>query len=390
MQRVVVVVLRRLGFYFWKYYPFSFLLGLSRPPRHLREVLNSEAQSVDIRCLKYASAGILHGPSVISNVEIPDLTITSSGEIQIEASGAYVIAKGCIAGDRGAVLDEDSAAVSVSLRNFGRPLLEHSIFGQSLLREIRFAGTVLQLSLRSSENIYHFLVEAFPRIHVARSLGLDFDAVAVDNRSPYVYECLKAVGISADQVIQLEPRSRIRADEVICTTYARDGNISAWAVQFLRDSLLPTAANLSPAKIFINRRGNSRVLKNSESVCHMFEEFGWKIVYLEDYSFSEQVGFFATAIAVAGVHGAGLTHLLFCKPDAPCLELFHPHYLNPCFWKISAIRNAPYYWLVDESSSVLAKRNDGANVSNLHINLDALSRSLHAIESGLEVLEPKW
>ena len=48
-------------------------------------------------------------------------------------------------------------------------------------------------------------------------------------------------------------------------------------------------------------------------------------------SVEEQVKFFSSADMVVGAHGAALTNLVFCRPGTRVVELFSPHYVNPCY-----------------------------------------------------------
>lgn len=75
-------------------------------------------------------------------------------------------------------------------------------------------------------------------------------------------------------------------------------------------------------KIFIGRKNiTTRKIINNDVVIALFEDFDFKVVYLEDYSISEQAYLFNNANYIAGLHGAGFTNLIFCKPNTKVLEL---------------------------------------------------------------------
>ena len=48
-------------------------------------------------------------------------------------------------------------------------------------------------------------------------------------------------------------------------------------------------------------------------------------------SIQEQAEIFGSADVVVGAHGAALTNLAFCQPGTRVVELFSPHYVNPCY-----------------------------------------------------------
>jgi capsular polysaccharide biosynthesis protein len=63
-------------------------------------------------------------------------------------------------------------------------------------------------------------------------------------------------------------------------------------------------------------------------------------------SFREQVGALAGAEVVLAPHGAGLSNLVFARPDAKVIELFSPRYVNPCYWKLACTLRLPYAYLI--------------------------------------------
>ena len=60
----------------------------------------------------------------------------------------------------------------------------------------------------------------------------------------------------------------------------------------------------------------------------------------------EQIDLFAGAEVVVAPHGAALANLVFCPPGVRVLELFHPRYVNPCYWAIADNPGADYRYLV--------------------------------------------
>lgn len=75
---------------------------------------------------------------------------------------------------------------------------------------------------------------------------------------------------------------------------------------------------------------------------------GLKKVILEDLSFADQVQIFASADVIVSPHGAGLSNLVFCRPDTKVLEFFSPNYVNVCFWVLSNHVGADYYCFIGD------------------------------------------
>lgn len=83
-----------------------------------------------------------------------------------------------------------------------------------------------------------------------------------------------------------------------------------------------------PDKIVISRKkAIARRLKNEDEVIEALSDKGFSAIILEDLSYTQQVGLFYNAKAVIGLHGAGLSNLLYGK-DIKLVELF-PADRNP-------------------------------------------------------------
>lgn len=75
-------------------------------------------------------------------------------------------------------------------------------------------------------------------------------------------------------------------------------------------------------KIFVSREdAGRRMLKNREEVLEILKSRGFKSYKLAELSFEEQVYLFSNAEKIVGVHGAGLTNILFSS-NAEVVEIF--------------------------------------------------------------------
>ena len=75
-------------------------------------------------------------------------------------------------------------------------------------------------------------------------------------------------------------------------------------------------------------------------------KYGFQIVYLEDYIWLDQVKLCMGASAMVGLHGAGLSNMLFLKPEAKIVELrgeMDGH--NNCYFSLASALDLPYYYL---------------------------------------------
>jgi|GEM_PF-1363049 len=77
--------------------------------------------------------------------------------------------------------------------------------------------------------------------------------------------------------------------------------------------------NRFPDRIFIGRRDNEGRTYNQEELAELASQFGFKLVYLEDYSFVDSVALFQSAKFIIGPHGAGFANALFVAPGTRIL-----------------------------------------------------------------------
>lgn len=75
-------------------------------------------------------------------------------------------------------------------------------------------------------------------------------------------------------------------------------------------------------RIYVHRQPfGHRSLRNEEEALLFFRGLGFRVVDPGALSFEEQVRIFSDARVVVGIHGAGMTNILWCKPGAFVLEL---------------------------------------------------------------------
>jgi len=103
-------------------------------------------------------------------------------------------------------------------------------------------------------------------------------------------------------------------------------------------------------KIFL-KRGPSRVrsLSNSLEIAKIAVKFGLEIIDNDTLSFEEQRNIFANASLVVGIHGAGLTNLIFRFPKTlELVEIFPKNLIPPHYYWLSHQLNFGYNCIIGE------------------------------------------
>ena len=74
--------------------------------------------------------------------------------------------------------------------------------------------------------------------------------------------------------------------------------------------------------IYISRLKSKRSPVFERNLQSQLSAKDWRIVYLEEIDLLEQVTIFQNASAIVGIHGAGLSGLVFANPGTPIFELY--------------------------------------------------------------------
>jgi capsular polysaccharide biosynthesis protein len=112
--------------------------------------------------------------------------------------------------------------------------------------------------------------------------------------------------------------------------------------------VLSAAGDATPKRIYISRARASRRKFTSEieaAVTAVLGAAGFERVYLEELTWPAQVRLIAGAKSIAGMHGAGLTNILFA--DAKTLLEFHnPLEARPYFAVMARELNINYTYIM--------------------------------------------
>jgi len=218
---------------------------------------------------------------------------------------------------------------------------------------------VFLLGARGGGNFYHWMTDILPKIGVLLDSGFVFRksdrfVVPVFNKG-FQKETLVSCGISLDQVYSVADSSPYFCSSELVVprlTNVMGLHMGKWLTEFLERNLLvgtqqDEAYDSSGAaeKIFVSRdpsASNGRSIDNIELLNDIFAEKGFSVVYPERLSLVEQARCFNSAKTIFAPHGAGLTNIVFCKPETTIVEFYGAH-IAPCYWAISALKRLRYF-----------------------------------------------
>lgn len=288
----------------------------------------------------------------------------------------------------GANLDENKNLVAEVSKQFDLRLGEaHKVYQKPYLfpQVSYFEEAVASIAFDGQSNYYHWIFDALPQIHLLEKAELRVDKIYIQCSTPFQKATLNCLGYSLDRVISSDDYPYISTTRLIVPSFpGKSGYIPHWTCKFLRERLLPCgAASISASiggsgdRIYLSREHASRrKIKNEAEVISVLSEYQFLTIYLEEWSFTEQVTIFNHARAVFSPHGAGLSNLVFSQPGTKVLEVFSPAYVNSCFWTLCSQVGLEYYYFLGEGTETTANAQPDKVGDNIIVNIHKLRQLL--------------
>ncbi|KAK2153759.1 hypothetical protein LSH36_287g03032 [Paralvinella palmiformis] len=203
-------------------------------------------------------------------------------------------------------------------------------------------------------SFFHKTIEIFPKI----SPYLEFlkrkphIKVQVYNKDDYTNFIMESLGIVRDRLIS----GVVRAHVIYLPRGTSCGTSNIQETQLLSHYLRLSVPKQEDGirNLVLIRRSRSRSFtqqaKISEKLQVVAEEYGLKFYLFKDNPVPEMDEVrreFNKAAIVVAPHGAGLSNLLFCRPDTVVLEVIcNPPHTNMCYTRLAHLLGLRYYALM--------------------------------------------
>lgn len=221
---------------------------------------------------------------------------------------------------------------------------------------INKAATFIQ---RYGHMYYHFLGEALPRMVLMQQQLLDDPSIKILTwGQPYEKSYLELLGITdrSSQIMKYNPSAVYCIDELYVPSPIPRITPSRESLMSVRQAMGVKTPPLSERNIIIyvsrENEESRRVVNELDIIAAIQQSFSEidVVVFRGDLSAKDTIQLFERARAVVGIHGAGLTHILWSAPDTVVIELTFLESPPLMFWHISAALDLSY-WLVPISQS---------------------------------------
>ena len=226
---------------------------------------------------------------------------------------------------------------------------------------------------------YHWLTESLPRSLVLRETHPEVIPLLPSRKyAPYV-ESLKAIGFDR---IDFFPESK----NAICSDCAFTDSPSRFATtnpallarmkEIIFQNIRQSADEPASEIVYVSRRkARGRRVVNEPELLANVADLGVREVAFEDLSFVEQVKLMAKTRLLIGIHGAGLTNLMFMPPGGSVIELLPKRHSifdfnasrfsfrhDACYLRLASDMGISHHYLEGQAQNALWKKTHMANI----------------------------
>lgn len=242
----------------------------------------------------------------------------------------------------------------------------------------------VQVTDSKSSNYFHWVTEVLVKILLAQSERPNTIFLLPQGllKKNYVRESLDLLGID---FVPVGPSEEVLVKKLLTPRLnIAPGNYRSSDLISLRHRIR-LACNVSATKIEGHRYwvSRGRTLKRrswgERALQDLLGEYGVVHVQAEDLTFREQVRLFSQATFLSGVHGAGLTNMLFMAQGQKVLEVRTPtDARNNCFFSLSSVSKLEYYYAT--GTVFMPFRNSPVALKEARLS-KALAQSLERVSS---------
>ena len=219
-------------------------------------------------------------------------------------------------------------------------------------KRIFLKGRSLLLASTGGETFYHFMCDVLPKLHVLEAQGRkakDFDHIILNTlEKPFVRDLVGMFQLKEERLRALDQGHGYRMEKLIAPSPVSILGSPHRAIASFFRKHLPRSVQTAGKKrrLWISRRNaKERVVFREEKLHGFLRRHGFCICELENLPIAEQMALFSDASLIVAPHGAGLTNLLFTRPNTLVLEMFPFGYINQCYRVLASTMKSRYFCL---------------------------------------------
>jgi hypothetical protein len=245
---------------------------------------------------------------------------------------------------QGQILKEYCSSHPVPLRD--RLLIPFKRVGYKK-KELDFALSLVTLF---GDNFHHFLAEVVPLVIYGQKFFGEHVPMLVPAyyfKQPYIEPYLRLLKVNW---VTFESREQVVVKDLIVFKNLSIAHFNPQLLDQIRLRLAPRTESPPWRKVFVSRaKARFRKVIEEESYYPLLKEKGFEILSLEDYPVQDQIRIFSETKFLVGMHGEGLTNMVFMPKGGKVMELRakteETHIYNIFYVMASACSHDYYYGL---------------------------------------------
>ncbi len=231
-----------------------------------------------------------------------------------------------------------------------------------------------------SFHYFHWFCDSLPRFIQAKKIN-DKYPILLPRSIENIEYIKKTIDILQINYIAYDDQENVKVEDLFVSSHcAPSGNYNNKTINSLANSLksnIKIKEGNDLKNIWISRsKSKHRKIKNESEILPLLERFKFKIIIPEEMTFEEQINIYNNANILGGLHGGGLTNILFMNPGTKLLEVRRENdKLNNCYYTLASELGINYYYVNSKSQG------EDLYVSDTIINLSDLEKILIKITS---------
>jgi len=228
-----------------------------------------------------------------------------------------------------------------------------------------------------SFHYFHWMCDALPRLVQIQGYTEEYPVLIPDKFLKYRFIIESLQKFEVNYKIYNASKTLTVKELLISSHVAPSGNYEKNIMMRIKEVLASKNSDVNSTKIWISReKSKHRKINNENKLKKILDRYNYQIIYPEDLSFSEQSKIFSKAKVLAGLHGGGLTNIIYLKDNGILFEIRREDDAdNNCYFTLASELGYKYYYLNSQ------KLGNDLYIDNVNIDIKDFEKILIKIEN---------
>ncbi len=249
------------------------------------------------------------------------------------------------------------------------------VFYQSIfLKQKYIKNNCVIIYNRNSYGYFHWVLDTLPKILYAKKINANFTFIFPESlKQKFIIDSLKKFNT---KFIFIKKEYKYLFENIVYVgELYPSGSPRREVLENLRKNIKFKKKNTE--RIYISRnKSNRRKIINENALIKILKKYKFKILYTEKIKFKRQIEIFSKANLVIGLHGAGITNIVWMKKNSQLFEIKPEKdlFLN-CYFNLANALKINYHYLICKKHNYFSSSKN----SNYEVNIGYFERQLKKI-----------